>query len=405
MRKAWLWLAAWAMVLAAAPWAAGAEQAAERPGNVILIGWDGCQREHMQQCLARGELPALKQLAAEGRLVTIDIRGTTDTKAGWSQILTGYDPPITGVYSNGRYQPVPEGYSLFERLKARFGADDFAAVAVIGKKAHCGEFDPPKKIALKEGEEVLWPAQQKKIDAEKAAAKAAAKSGDGAAGKAADKPARKAGQKAAGKQAKGAADKAKTIKAGPGSKIVVEGGVRYLVTPGKPYMNMHKACDEWIIGLQLDEKVGAKALELLDKHKDKPFFFFVHFAEIDHKGHKFGENSKEYNDAVISADTWTGKIVQKLKGLGLYTKTRLYVTADHGFDEDMKKHKKAPYVFLGTNDPKVTRDGDRADVATTIYDRFGLDPGKFQPPLSGHSLLGPALAVVEAPKAQAAAPK
>jgi len=51
----------------------------------------------------------------------------------------------------------------------------------------------------------------------------------------------------------------------------------------------------------LDEKVGTRAIKLLEKYKDKPFFFFVHFADVDHAGHKHGENSTEYNDALISA--------------------------------------------------------------------------------------------------------
>ncbi|MGV8121407.1 MAG: hypothetical protein AB2L14_16735 [Candidatus Xenobiia bacterium LiM19] len=39
----------------------------------------------------------------------IDIRGVTDTNAGWAQILTGYYPEISGVYSNRLYRPIPEG--------------------------------------------------------------------------------------------------------------------------------------------------------------------------------------------------------------------------------------------------------------------------------------------------------
>ena len=85
----------------------------EKPQNVILFGWDGAQRDHVNEALARGELPTLKKLAREGSYVKIDIEGKTDTKAGWSQILTGYYPEVTGVYSNARYQPIPVG--LFQR--------------------------------------------------------------------------------------------------------------------------------------------------------------------------------------------------------------------------------------------------------------------------------------------------
>jgi len=96
---------------------------ADVPRNVILFGWDGAQRNHVNECLARGELVNLKKLASEGALVEIDIikkvEGATDTKAGWTQILTGYHPEVTGVYSNGRYQPIPKGLSIFERLEKR----------------------------------------------------------------------------------------------------------------------------------------------------------------------------------------------------------------------------------------------------------------------------------------------
>ena len=39
---------------------------------MILFGWDGAQREHVQQCLERGELPTLKKLSEEGVLVEED---------------------------------------------------------------------------------------------------------------------------------------------------------------------------------------------------------------------------------------------------------------------------------------------------------------------------------------------
>ena len=139
--------------------------AADGPKNVILFGWDGAQREHVDQCLARNELPNLQKLISQGKYVKIDVEGKTDTKAGWSQILTGYYPEVTGVYSNGLYQPVPKGLSVFERLEKRFGPENFVTVAVIGKRAHCGEIDPPKKTRLDQESE-----QKPKQKAQKKAA-------------------------------------------------------------------------------------------------------------------------------------------------------------------------------------------------------------------------------------------
>jgi hypothetical protein len=326
--------------------------AAERPRNVILIGWDGAQREHVDQCLGKNELPNLKRLIDQGKYVKIDVEGTTDTKAGWSQILTGYYPEVTGVYSNGRYQPVPKGLSVFERLEKQFGTDNFVTVAVIGKRQHCGEINPPGKIRLDEEEK-----QQNNAGNQK------------------KKAAKKNQQPGAGKK--------------PAGKIVEENGVKYRVTPGSPYYGMHTALEVWEFGLMEDQKVGTRAIELLDKYKDKPFFFFVHFAEVDHAGHKYGENSREYNDALISNDLWTGKIMDKIKEMGLADKTQVYVTADHGFDEDGKSHKFAPYVFLATNNKAVVRDGRRQDVTPTIFEAFGVDTATMEPRLDGISLTKP----------------
>ncbi len=328
MRKTYSWLLIVILVVGMTV-VANVQGREERPRNIILIGWDGAQRNHVKECLGRGELPSLKKLSSEGALVSIDILRITDTKAGWAQILTGYEPEVTGVFSNNQFEPIARGYTVFEHLKKFFGRENFVAGAVIGKKGNIDD-DPPQRIPVKEG------------------------------------------RKKEPKKAEG--------------KIVSEGGVEYRVIPGKPYYYTKEGIDFFINGLVEDKRVGSKALELLEQYKTKPFFFFVHFAEVDHQGHKFGENSKEYNQALISADTWTGKIMQKLAELNLYDKTLIYVTADHGFDEGLGSHHDAPYVFLATNDPKVIRRGERADITPTILDRFGLDLNKIAPPLDGHPL-------------------
>jgi len=353
-------------------WAGGSVSAgtAQPLRNVILIGWDGAQREHVEQCLARKELPSLQRLIDQGRYVKIDVEGTTDTKAGWTQILTGYYPEVTGVYSNSRFQPVPAGLSIFERLESNFGKDQFVTVAVIGKKQHCGEINPPRKIRLDEEQKDATATKAKKKNKAPADATATAKQG----------------QK---KQAKQATTAQPGAGATPQGTIVEENGVKYRVIPGSPYYGMHNALEIWEFGLMADAKVGARSLELLEQYQDKPFFFFVHFAEVDHAGHQHGENSKEYNDALISNDLWTGKIMAKLQELGLADKTHIYVTADHGFNEDGKNHSFAPYVFLATNNRAVSRDGRRQDVAPTIYEAFGVTAASFQPPLDGLSLTRP----------------
>ncbi len=344
------------------------------PRNIVLIGWDGAGRANIHECLARGELPTLKQLSEEGALVEIDIiTGATDTKAGWTQILTGYHPEVTGVFSNSRFKDVPEGLSVFERLKQHFGPE-FACLAVIGKSGNVGEVRAPfkRKLTDQEAEEIL--AAQK--EARRARQKAQAAEGQKPAGQPRLRPRQIQGQ------------------------VVEEDGVKFLVFGGSPYFTMHKVCDVWEFGLALDERVGTRAIEVLEKYKDRPFFFFIHFAEVDSQGHKYGENSEQYKAALISNDTWTGKIIAKLKELSLYEHTLVYVTADHGFNEGATGHSYAPYVFLATNDPLVKRGGMRQDIAPTILARFGLDLSKFEPTLDGEPLTQPATKpVLKAPEA------
>jgi predicted AlkP superfamily pyrophosphatase or phosphodiesterase len=107
--------------------------------NAILISWDGALREHVKTNLSRGKLPNLARLVEHGSLVDIDVVGhQTDTKAGHAQLLTGYDPSLTGVYSNTNYRPVPRGFTIFERLRQTFGSDGITTIMLTGKDHNLG---------------------------------------------------------------------------------------------------------------------------------------------------------------------------------------------------------------------------------------------------------------------------
>ena len=66
--------------------------------NILVIGWDAADRSHVEKLLEIGKLPNLAALIQEGKMIGIDVvTGATDTKAGWTQLLTGYIPEKTGV--------------------------------------------------------------------------------------------------------------------------------------------------------------------------------------------------------------------------------------------------------------------------------------------------------------------
>ncbi|MEJ2211747.1 MAG: alkaline phosphatase family protein, partial [Anaerolineae bacterium] len=112
--------------------------------NVILIGWDGVQRDHFFECydaeLAECPhgLPNIEALSGGAIYNATVTSGGTATKPGWSQILSGYDAEVTGITTNSEYRPLAEGYSVFEKLEDHFGADNIVTLFVSGKSEHTG---------------------------------------------------------------------------------------------------------------------------------------------------------------------------------------------------------------------------------------------------------------------------
>jgi len=62
----------------------------------------------------------------------------------------------------------------------------------------------------------------------------------------------------------------------------------------------------------------------------RPSLQFLYFYEVDHKGHDFGPDSPELNAALRQVDAAVAKLVAGLKARGLYDRTNLVITADHG---------------------------------------------------------------------------
>jgi len=106
--------------------------------NVILIGWDGVQRNHLYELLNRNLLPNLASFISEGTIVNITVSDHgTDTKAGWTQILTGYRWWKTGVYNNVYwFNSIPAGYTIPERAESYFGKSQIITGFRVGKLYH-----------------------------------------------------------------------------------------------------------------------------------------------------------------------------------------------------------------------------------------------------------------------------
>jgi len=308
------------------------------PQNVILISWDGLDRPVMKEVLDKGKLPNLAALIKEGSLQSIEVKGhVTVTKPGHAEMLTGLDTKTTGVRSNADYQPIPEGYTIFERMQKELGGKDkIHTFMVTGKLAHVGGRGPDE---------------------------------------------------IAGAGKKGGAKKKKALPDGADNVPEAE---KKPVEKGEPFFLTRKALDVFDAAQRDADEVGPLALKYLEQSKTPRFLAFIHFSDPDHAGHKHGSGSEEYRKAAEDCDEWLGKIVAWVKKEKLYDQTLIYVMTDHGFDVDARSHGNAPHSWLATNDKAVTHGGTLADVPATILARLGLDVAKLEPKLIGKPLTGAA---------------
>jgi hypothetical protein len=279
--------------------------------NVLIIGWDGVQRDHFHQCLNREirecseGLPHITELSGGVFWNNTTTSGFTATKPGWPQIVSGYDAEVMGIISNKIFQPLPAGYSIFEKVEAVYGDEDFATFVIAGKFGNTG------------------------------------------------------------------------------------GGCSFRDDiPSQPFCETKQHIDYFKNGLFLERQLGQAALSLIEQYKDQRQLALIHFAQPDDIGHVCGENCPIYSASIVSLDEWLGRIVTKLRELGIYEKTFIYVISDHGFDEGKFNHRNAPYTIMATNDRSVMRSGDRKDLAPTILERYGISRKAMgdAPEVDGYSL-------------------
>jgi len=112
--------------------------AEEQPPNVILISFDGYQRNHLWEQLEAGEMPNLERLMEEGVYLELNqIDTKTQTKTAHSQMLSGYQNNVTGIYANLLvFHPLPTGYTILERAETHFGSGNVATGFISGKTSN-----------------------------------------------------------------------------------------------------------------------------------------------------------------------------------------------------------------------------------------------------------------------------
>ena len=143
-----------------------------------------------------------------------------------------------------------------------------------------------------------------------------------------------------------------------------------------------------VVGIPFfDNYVEKAALEFLDTaaKSDKPFFINVNFMKVHQPNmpapefiHKSMSKSK-YADSIVELDTHIGRIMDKLKALGLDKNTLVVYTTDNGAWQDV--YPDAGYTpFRGTKG--TVREGGNRVPAIAVW------PDKIKPDTKNHEILG-----------------
>ena len=133
------------------------------------------------------------------------------------------------------------------------------------------------------------------------------------------------------------------------------------------------------------EQSGLKFLEDAAKNPGQPFFININFMknhqpnlpapEFEHKS----LSKSKYADAVVELDKRVGRIMDKLRQLGLDKNTMVFYTVDNGAWQDV--YPDAGYTpFRGTKG--TDREGGNLVPAIAVW------PGKIKPGVRNHDILG-----------------
>lgn len=154
--------------------------------------------------------------------------------------------------------------------------------------------------------------------------------------------------------------------------------------------------EEEHVHLNISERKGGEttrfALEWLTKHKDEPFFYFLHYFDphtLYEPPEPFATSFKDnpYAGEIAYTDHCIGKVVDKLKELGLYDSTLIIITGDHGEmlgEHGESEHQyyiyqsaiKVPLIFRLPGGQKTQRIKDIAgliDIAPTVCSLLDIE--------------------------------
>jgi len=157
-------------------------------------------------------------------------------------------------------------------------------------------------------------------------------------------------------------------------EVFEEAGLPCAIVGQDPILGGYSAtyCTGYYYHPEADENFTSTAIEWFIEYQ--PFFLTIYNPMPDRRGHAYGHDSAEYREAIENADYHVGRFVQMLKDEGVYDRTLIVITTDHGmtgtshsggYENDMR-------IFSIWRGPRVREDYQMVDnvyiPASATYD-------------------------------------
>jgi hypothetical protein len=168
-----------------------------------------------------------------------------------------------------------------------------------------------------------------------------------------------------------------------GRKFVGMGIIRWAKRSGALTLDMRRGGRDNYTGANTTKRV----VQALDLIADSPFFLFIHYKAADVVGHRVGDGSKQYREAIIQNDKQLAAVMQLLIDRELLPTTEVYVTTDHGFSGIFHVNSEEPAITQ-TWFASLRRDlgivhNSVLDVTPTVLETLGIPLDDISPPYRG----------------------
>ena len=120
-----------------------------------------------------------------------------------------------------------------------------------------------------------------------------------------------------------------TIQAETLTQVFNEQGLRSALIGSDAIMGGYAA--QWVTGYTYNADEAQVTLQAIEMWRaNRPFFTFIYNPKPDAAGHASGHTSVQYRQAIESADVQIGRLIEALEDEGMWARTLMVITTDHG---------------------------------------------------------------------------